>query len=80
MFTTTTQSKGIRHIAAIFCVMVVGTTLAPKAAADAWDKKTIVTFSAPVEVPGKVLTPGTYVLDRQKNSWAHSGSGSLPSE
>lgn len=62
MFTTTTQSKGIRHLAAIFCVMVVGATLAPKAAADAWDRKTIVTFRAPVEVPGKVLQPGTYVF------------------
>jgi hypothetical protein len=62
MFTTTTQSKGIRHIAAIFCVMAVSTTLAPKAAADARDKKTIVTFNAPVEVPGKVLQPGTYVF------------------
>lgn len=62
MFTTTTQPKRIRRIAPMFCVMVVGATLAPKAAADAWDKKTIVTFNAPVEVPGKVLQPGTYVF------------------
>ena len=27
-----------------------------------YDKKTVVTFSAPVEIPGKVLTPGTYVF------------------
>ena len=26
------------------------------------DQKTIVTFNQPVEIPGKVLTPGTYVF------------------
>ncbi len=31
-------------------------------AADQWDKKTTVTFNAPVELPGIVLTPGTYVF------------------
>lgn len=62
MFNTATQSKSIRHIAAVFCVMVAGASFAPKAAADAWDKKTIVTFNSPVEVPGKVLQPGTYVF------------------
>jgi LPXTG-motif cell wall-anchored protein len=34
----------------------------PPAKADAFDKKTIVTFSTPVEIPGKVLLPGTYVF------------------
>ncbi len=31
-------------------------------AADQFDKKTILTFSGPVEIPGKVLTAGTYVF------------------
>jgi hypothetical protein len=30
--------------------------------ADELYKRTVVTFSAPVEIPGKVLTPGTYVF------------------
>ena len=30
--------------------------------ADTWDKKTIVSFSQPVEVPGAILQPGTYVM------------------
>jgi hypothetical protein len=30
--------------------------------ADTWDKKTIVTFSDSVEIPGQVLPPGTYVF------------------
>ena len=36
--------------------------LAPHAKGDEWDKKTIVTFSAPVEIPGRVLPAGTYVF------------------
>ncbi|HTM50711.1 MAG TPA: hypothetical protein VL285_18580 [Bryobacteraceae bacterium] len=35
---------------------------APAAKADEWNKKTVVTFSAPVEIPGKVLPAGTYVF------------------
>ena len=34
----------------------------PRASADVSDKKTIVTLSAPVEIPGKVLPPGTFVF------------------
>ncbi len=30
--------------------------------ADTWDKKTTVSFSQPVEVPGAILEPGTYVM------------------
>jgi hypothetical protein len=30
--------------------------------ADTWDKKTIVSFSQPVEVPGAILQPGKYVM------------------
>lgn len=36
--------------------------LAPQARADQWDQKTIFTFSGPVEIPGRVLPPGTYVF------------------
>jgi hypothetical protein len=35
---------------------------APQVKADEYDKKTILTFSAPVEVPGRVLPAGTYVF------------------
>jgi hypothetical protein len=34
----------------------------PHAKADEWNQKTIFTFSQPVEVPGHVLSPGTYVF------------------
>ena len=44
------------------CVALLGTLLIPKAAASEWDKKTVVTFNQPVEVPGKALPAGTYVF------------------
>jgi hypothetical protein len=34
----------------------------PQAKADEWNQKTTFTFSGPVEIPGKVLSPGTYVF------------------
>jgi hypothetical protein len=41
-------------------------TTAPKAAADEYNKKIVVTFDAPVEVPGGVtLQPGKYVFKLQ---------------
>jgi hypothetical protein len=35
---------------------------APTAKADEWDKETVVTFSAPVQVSGKTLPAGAYVF------------------
>jgi hypothetical protein len=48
-------------------LLVFGTILAlsnatPAAKADEWNKETVMTFSAPVEVPGKDLPAGTYVF------------------
>src|SRR3984885_540069 len=44
------------------CIAVLGIWSVPRVAADEHDKKTTVTISAPVEIPGKVLLPGTYVF------------------
>jgi hypothetical protein len=47
-------------LAAIACLSI---SFLPRSAyGDEWDKKTIFTFSAPVEVPGQVLGPGSYVF------------------
>jgi len=46
----------------VLCVTVLGIGWTTGAAADERDKKTIVTFSAPVEIPGKALPAGTYVF------------------
>jgi hypothetical protein len=49
---------------------LVATSFVPKARADAWDKKTIVTVREPIIAGNKVLEPGTYVwklLDSQSD-------------
>ena len=49
---------------AFFLFLSTATTLiiSPKARAEQWNKETVVTFMSPVEVPGKILSPGTYVF------------------
>ena len=48
---------------ALLTLLVGGAAwFAPFAKADEWDKQTVLTFNEPVEVPGKILPAGTYVL------------------
>src|SRR5438270_4508610 len=42
--------------------IIAASNVARVAKADEWNKETVVTFSAPVEVPGKELPAGTYVF------------------
>jgi hypothetical protein len=44
------------------CVAVLCAALVSATRADSWDRKTIVTFSDSVEIPGQVLPAGTYVF------------------
>jgi len=37
-------------------------TFVPSAVADQWNKRTIITVNEPIQVPGKVLQPGKYVM------------------
>src|SRR5450631_2746519 len=52
----------------VCCIAVMGAVLAPGARADDWNRKTTITFSGPVEIPGVhltgygVLPAGTYVF------------------
>ncbi len=49
----------------VLCLITLAVLAAPKARADAWNHKTTITFSAPVEVPGvgqHLLPAGTYVF------------------
>jgi hypothetical protein len=49
--------------AGMICLMLFGATFfVPKVRADERDKKTIMTVNEPIQVPGKVLPAGTYVL------------------
>jgi hypothetical protein len=46
----------------VLCVGLACTAIAPSVRADAWNKRTVVTFHQPVEIPRVVLGPGTYVV------------------
>ena len=51
--------------AALLCVLLI-----PAVKADQWNKRTMVTLNEPLEVPGIVLEPGTYIFqlaDSQAN-------------
>jgi hypothetical protein len=42
--------------------LLAGAALVPSARADEWNKKTILTINESIQVPNKVLPPGTYVM------------------
>ena len=55
----------LKGLVAGLCLTVLCALAAPNAKADEWNRKTIVTFSGPVEVPGvgaQILPAGTYVF------------------
>jgi hypothetical protein len=57
--------KLLKGFGTALCLIVLCVIVAPKAKADQWNEKTIVTFSGPVEVPGvgqHILPAGTYVF------------------
>jgi hypothetical protein len=58
------RSNHMKRIA--FTIASVGllavAALAPNARADEWNKKTIITVNETIQVPNKVLPPGTYVM------------------
>jgi hypothetical protein len=54
--------KNLKAFAAVSCLGLASLALAPSASADQWNKKTILTVNESIQVPGKVLTPGKYVM------------------
>ena len=56
--------KSTNKMPALFSclVLLASAGLSTPARADQWDKKTIMTISEPVQVPNRVLDPGTYVF------------------
>jgi hypothetical protein len=65
--------KLLRTLGAVLCIAMFCLLVAPTAMADDYNRKTVVTFSEPVEVPGvgaQTLPAGTYVfkiLDSQSD-------------
>ena len=52
----------VKSVFLLLAITLLGATVLPSARADTWNKKTIVTFSQAVEVPGKILPAGTYTF------------------
>src|SRR2546421_12945493 len=60
--------KLFKAMTTVGCLALMSAVSAPSARADDWNRKTVITFSAPVEIPGVhlagwgVLPAGTYVF------------------
>lgn len=52
----------MRVLKALCAATAITVALAPSARADEWNKKTILTFSGPVQIPGATLPAGSYVF------------------
>jgi hypothetical protein len=52
----------MRFAKALCAAAALTVALAPAARADEWNKKTILTFSGPVQIPGATLPAGSYVF------------------
>ena len=52
----------MRVVKALWCAAAIAAFVAPAAHADDWNKKTILTFSGAVQVPGATLPAGSYVF------------------
>jgi len=52
----------MRVLKAVCCAAIVTLMAAPGVRADQYDKKTILTFSGPVQIPGATLPAGSYVF------------------
>jgi hypothetical protein len=52
----------VKSLICLLALTLFGVMLLPSARADEWNKKTVVTFSQAVEVPGKILPAGTYTF------------------
>jgi hypothetical protein len=54
--------KIIKAALFVLALTSVGAMFASAAQADEWNKKTVMTFNQPVEIPGQVLPAGTYTV------------------
>ena len=54
----------MRKLTLLVVLVFVGLVLLPNSKASEFDKKTILTFSGPVQIPGAILGAGKYVVER----------------
>jgi hypothetical protein len=67
------MTNRIKLVVAAFCFILIASVMAPVSKAQNGDKKTVVTFSEPIEIPGNVILPaGTYffkLLNQDSGRW-----------
>src|SRR5579864_166482 len=54
--------KIVKALLCLLAITLFGASVLPSAQADTWNKKTVMTFNQPVEIPGQVLPAGTYTF------------------
>jgi len=59
------NTKVIHAVLVTLLLVLVGATLSPTVRADEYNKKTIITFDQPIEIPGQILPAGTYTFKLQ---------------
>ena len=61
--------KTLKGIITLCCIAALGAGIAAlNVNADAWNKKTIITITEPMQIPGATLTPGKYVFKLMDSS------------
>jgi len=61
--------KTLKGIITLCCIAALGAAMVSlDVTADAWNKKTIITITEPMQIPGAVLTPGKYVFKLMDSS------------
>jgi hypothetical protein len=67
------MTNRLKLVVAAFCFILIASVMAPVSNAQNGDKKTVVTFSEPIEIPGNVILPaGTYffkLLNQDSGRW-----------
>jgi hypothetical protein len=67
------MTNRFKLVVAVFCFILMASVMAPVSQAQNGDKKTVVTFSEPIEIPGNVILPaGTYffkLLNQDSGRW-----------
>jgi hypothetical protein len=56
------KMKIIKTVLAVLTLAMFGLICVSSAQADGWNKKTVMSFSQPVEIPGQILPAGTYTI------------------
>ncbi|HEU0007570.1 MAG TPA: hypothetical protein VFS12_16415 [Terriglobia bacterium] len=60
--------KTLKGISTLCCIAALGAGIGLNVNADAWNKKTIITITEPMQIPGAPLTPGKYVFKLMDSS------------